>query len=156
GSAPGTVVPLLANLNPGGQFQGQWIRIESLDNPVPDYALQMTELEVYGSFVSTLTTLTITQNPTDIAAGLGATATLSVITKLVNGDPTKVTYQWQRNGTDIPGATAATYTTPPVTGADDKAKFRCVVGYPGLASQTSTEATLRVNLAYHAKAFTNS
>ena len=36
------------NLDPQGQFQGQWIRILSLDDPVPDYALPLTEVEVYG------------------------------------------------------------------------------------------------------------
>jgi hypothetical protein len=156
GSSGGTIVRLAATNDPTGNFEGQWIRIESLDDPVPDYALQMTELEVYGSFASSTTTLTITQDPSDVATGLGATTQLSVSTKIVNGDPTKVTYQWQRNGTNIPGATGAIYTTPPLTSADDKAKYQVVVSYPGLADQTSAVATLRINYAFHAKAYTSS
>jgi hypothetical protein len=48
GSAAGTVVTLTKDLNPTGDFKGQWVRIQSLEDPVQDYALQMTELEVIG------------------------------------------------------------------------------------------------------------
>jgi poly(3-hydroxybutyrate) depolymerase len=45
---------------------------------------------------------------------------------------TPISYQWQKgpllgNMADIPGATAATYTTPTTTLADNKTTFRCVV-----------------------------
>jgi hypothetical protein len=40
---------LTADLDQAGVFQGQWIRIESLDNPVPAYALQVNEVEVHGT-----------------------------------------------------------------------------------------------------------
>lgn len=40
-------------------------------------------------------------------------------------------YQWQRNGEDIPGATANWYTTPPVTPADQGATYRAVVAGNG-------------------------
>src|SRR5262249_4232311 len=49
GSGPGSKDVLTADFDPGGVFAGQWIRLESLDNPVPSYALQMTEVEVYGT-----------------------------------------------------------------------------------------------------------
>jgi hypothetical protein len=48
GSGPGIVVSLTADQDLGGVFAGQWIKIETLENPVQDYALQMTELEVIG------------------------------------------------------------------------------------------------------------
>lgn len=54
-----------------------------------------------------------------------------------------LTYQWQRNGTSISGAIAASYTTPPVTAADDGAKFQVVVSN-SLGSVTSNPATLTV------------
>ncbi len=38
-----------------------------------------------------------------------------------------LTYQWRRNGVRIPGATAAQYTLPSVTAADDGARFAVVV-----------------------------
>ena len=40
--------------------------------------------------------------------------TLSVTNGVWYGDPPLFTYQWQRNGVDIPGATANTYTTTAV------------------------------------------
>ncbi len=53
-------------------------------------------------------------------------------------------YQWQKNGVDIPGATANWYTTPATTLADNGATFRAVVSN-GSGSATSTAATLTVN-----------
>lgn len=35
-------------LDSSGTFQGQWLRIESLEDPVTPYALQIGEVEVYG------------------------------------------------------------------------------------------------------------
>ncbi|MCE4555050.1 PKD domain-containing protein [Roseateles cellulosilyticus] len=60
------------------------------------------------------------------------------------------TYQWQRNGIDIVGAVAASYTTNPAVLADHGARYRCVVrnnigGIAGVA--TSAEAVLRVPAA---------
>jgi beta-galactosidase len=58
--------------------------------------------------------------------------------------PTPMSYQWQKgtflsNMADIPGATAATYTTPPVTLADHLALFRCVVSNAAGATTSGTE-----------------
>jgi hypothetical protein len=36
-------------LNPVGVFKGQWIKITSLDEFVPDYAFQLGEVEAIGS-----------------------------------------------------------------------------------------------------------
>jgi hypothetical protein len=49
GSGPGVVVPVTADLNPDGIFKGQWIKIQSLDDPVADYSLQIAEVEAIGS-----------------------------------------------------------------------------------------------------------
>ncbi len=54
-----------------------------------------------------------------------------------------LTYQWQRNGTAISGATSDRYTTSPVTVADDGATFRVVVSNSA-GSATSHPATLSV------------
>jgi poly(3-hydroxybutyrate) depolymerase len=53
-------------------------------------------------------------------------------------------YQWQRNGVDIPGATANWYTTPATTVADSGLTFRAVVSNKS-GSVVSTTATLTVN-----------
>jgi poly(3-hydroxybutyrate) depolymerase len=53
-------------------------------------------------------------------------------------------YQWQKNGSDIPGATDLWYTTPPTTLADNGATFRAVVSN-NYGADTSYDAVLTVN-----------
>ena len=55
-----------------------------------------------------------------------------------------LSYQWQRNATNITGANSSTYTLPSAAKADDGAKFRCVVSN-SFGSDTSVDATLTVN-----------
>jgi len=55
-----------------------------------------------------------------------------------------LSYQWQKNGANIPGATSTTYTTPPTVPADFGSTFRCVVTNAG-GSVTSNSATLTVS-----------
>ena len=57
-----------------------------------------------------------------------------------------LSYQWQKNGVSIPGATANWYTVPAPTLADNGATFRAVVSN-GAGSATSSAATLTVNAA---------
>ncbi|MCX8517485.1 MAG: DUF1566 domain-containing protein, partial [Rhodoferax sp.] len=54
-----------------------------------------------------------------------------------------LTYQWKKNNTNIPGATASTYTTPVTTSADNGAVFSVVVSN-SVGSATSSSATLTV------------
>lgn len=54
GSIPAFTNPPPDVVNAGsgaGTFAGQWIRIESLQNPNPAYALQINEVQVYGASV---------------------------------------------------------------------------------------------------------
>src|SRR5439155_7971592 len=57
-----------------------------------------------------------------------------------------LSYQWQRGGVPISGATLASYTTPPTTSADDSAQFTVVVSNTA-GSVTSSVATLTVTPA---------
>jgi hypothetical protein len=81
----------------------------------------------------------ITQQPSGARAALGGTATFTV-----GAAGTDLAYQWRRNGVDIAGATAASYTTPPATVADDGARFSVVVSNTDLGSTVSTDAVLTV------------
>src|SRR5207244_11109223 len=73
----------------------------------------------------------------------GTTATFMVTAEAVNAPQSELSYQWQRDDVDIPGATGSSYTTPLLTLADQGAKFRVLIKLPG-ASATSSEATLQV------------
>ena len=52
-------------------------------------------------------------------------------------------YQWKKNGTDIPGATSSSYTTPATSMADSGTAYSVVVGN-GAGSVASNTATLTV------------
>lgn len=54
-----------------------------------------------------------------------------------------LTFQWRKNGQDIPGATGITYTTPPLTLDDDGSRYSVVVSN-SKGSATSGEARLTV------------
>jgi len=82
---------------------------------------------------------TVTTQPTDQNVALGQTASFSC---LASGAAT-LNFQWQRNQTNIPGATNSTYTTPATVLTDTGAKFRCVVSN-AFGTATSSEATLTV------------
>jgi hypothetical protein len=104
-----------------------------------------------GSVKSAMATLTvnaasvgptITAQPASQSVTLGQAAAFSVTAT----GTTPLTYQWQKNGGNISGATAASYTTPATVAGDSGAKFDVVVSNT-VGSQTSTMATLTVNAA---------
>jgi beta-galactosidase len=82
----------------------------------------------------------ITSQPTTVSVVTGSTATFSVTASGM----APLTYQWQKNGTDISGATGASYTTPGTTLSDNGAVFTVVVGNTE-GSVTSNIATLKVS-----------
>jgi glucose/arabinose dehydrogenase len=81
----------------------------------------------------------IGQQPADVTVAVGQPATFTVEAT----GATPLSYQWQRNGVNISGATSASYTLPAATLADDGAQFRCVVSNSA-GTATSNSATLRV------------
>ena len=81
----------------------------------------------------------ITTQPTDQSITTGQTATFSVVA----GGTAPLSYQWQKNGTAITGATSASYTTPAETTADNGATFAVVVSNSA-GSATSGSAKLNV------------
>jgi hypothetical protein len=81
----------------------------------------------------------ITTQPESLTVPAGGSALFAV---LAGGTP-PLSFQWQRNGIDIPGATAATYTLAQVSAADSGARFRVRVTNSA-GTVTSSEATLTV------------
>ncbi|GDY22131.1 hypothetical protein LBMAG56_34780 [Verrucomicrobiota bacterium] len=73
--------------------------------------------------VGTLAPPAITKDPTNLVVVAGQSATFSVTA--IGAAP--LGYQWQRNGSAIPGATGTSYTIFSTTLADHNAQFRCVV-----------------------------
>ena len=70
-----------------------------------------------------------------MTAAESTTITLGPITAQIVGAPEdKVTYQWQKNGVDIPGANAASYTTPPLVLAETGAEYSAKVLLSGLSA----------------------
>jgi hypothetical protein len=81
----------------------------------------------------------ITTQPSSTTRTVGETATFAVVA----AGATPLAYQWQKNGQNISGATAATYTTPPIALSDDGTTFMVSVSNT-LGSATSSAALLTV------------
>ena len=102
-----------------------------------------------GSVASNAATLTvsagtaapsITTQPTNQTVSAGQTATFTVAA----GGTAPLSYQWQKNGASIAGATSASYTTPATTTSDSGSTFKAVVTNTA-GTATSNSATLTVN-----------
>src|SRR5215472_6741082 len=111
-----------------------------------------------GSVTSNAATLTvnagavapsITTQPANQTVTVGQTASFTVVAT----GTAPLSYQWQKNGTAISGATAASYTTPATTSSDNGAQFVVVVSNSA-GSVTSNAATLTVNASAVAPSIT--
>jgi len=92
---------------------------------------------------------TITTQPLNKTVTAGQTASFAVVAT----GTAPLTYQWQKSGINIAGATAATYTTPVTTTSDNGASFAAVVSNTA-GSVTSAAATLTVNAVVVAPSIT--
>ena len=98
-----------------------------------------------GSTTGSSTTpnsVAITTQPASQTVAIGATATFTVVAT----GTAPLTYQWQKNGTAINGATATTYTTPATALADSGEQFSVTVSN-AVGNTPSNSATLTVNAA---------
>jgi hypothetical protein len=82
----------------------------------------------------------ITTQPVGQTVQVGETATFTVAAS----GAAPLTYQWQKNGAVISGATSASYTTPPATTADNNSQFQVVVSNSA-GSTTSNPAILTIS-----------
>jgi hypothetical protein len=84
----------------------------------------------------------ITSQPASQTITAGQTATFSVTAS----GTAPLSYQWQKNGAAISGATSSSYTTPSETTADNSAQFSVVVSNSA-GTAASNNAVLTVNAA---------
>jgi hypothetical protein len=91
----------------------------------------------------------ITTQPASQAVVAGKTASFAVVAT----GTAPMTYQWNKNGAAISGATTSTYTTPAETTADNNAQFTAVVSNSA-GSATSNAAVLTVTTPVVAPAIT--
>ena len=84
----------------------------------------------------------ITMQPTSQTVTAGQTASFNVAA----AGTAPLSYQWNKNGAMISGATLSSYTTPATTSSDNAAQFTLVVSNTA-GSVTSNAATLTVNAA---------
>ncbi len=103
--------------------------IQSGDAPIPG-----TYVIPYG-----LTSPVITQQPANATGVEGGSVTFSVKLQRTLG----VTYQWSRNGTNVPGANNATLTLAGLRLSDSNSVFRCFMAN-AYGSTNSATATLSV------------
>jgi hypothetical protein len=101
----------------------------AIEEPIPN-----NRLLVYG-----LEPPMISQQPQNVIATEGTVATFSVRLARYLG----ATFQWLRNGTNIPGAEASSYVLAPVGLADNGSRFRCFITN-NQGATNSSEALLTV------------
>jgi hypothetical protein len=151
------------------QYRGYQLAVDSVKNPATANSVQISEIELLDAAGANTTEKTfgdndaaiasqyiafyvnpdksfinITQHPTSVTVLENRTVTFSVTATGGSQFSSAPSYQWQRNGVDIAGATGASYTTALLRTADSGAKFRAVLSVPAL-TVTSEEATLTVN-----------
>jgi hypothetical protein len=83
---------------------------------------------------------TISAQPASQTVAVGQTASFAVAA----GGTAPLGYQWKKNGANITGAAAASYTTPATTSADNDSTFQVLVSN-SVGTMTSNAATLTVN-----------
>jgi hypothetical protein len=118
-------------------------------------AFTVTVTNAVGNATSNAATLTvntapvITTQPVNVTVTAGQTATFSVTAT----GTASLSYQWSKNGTVIPGATSAIYTTPATTLGDNGATFTVTVSN-SVGPVTSSAATLTVTVGASAPTIT--
>ena len=123
--------------SPGDLFEADWLRPGSND-------WELIEGDYVGNYrTDSNATITIRQQPANASIYDNQSATFTVSATGNSRITTNVNYQWQCNGVDIPGATSATYITPPVYDTNSGSLYRVLAFVPG-AAQFSSSALLTV------------
>ncbi|MBM3844755.1 MAG: hypothetical protein FJ405_00520 [Verrucomicrobia bacterium] len=137
------VAPRPLAINLATAVNAKIVRIERQSPNGGHIYLTGAELQAFRPYGATVNASVVT-NPSNQTAPESDTATFGPVAATVNGGPQdRLTYQWQKDGVDIPGATGVTYTTPRLKSSDNGAKYRCLFVLSGSATPSS-EATLTV------------
>lgn len=100
-----------------------------------------------GGTAATVAPPSIASQPASAAVLTDGSATFTV-----NATGEGLSYQWRRNGVDIAGATAATYTAPAASFSDSGAEYTVVVSNAG-GTVTSSPAQLTLTRSASQQAF---
>jgi len=131
----------------GGQNRGAASRVlNGMIDEVRMYNQALTPAQIQGDMNALIGTPTfppsITTQPVSQSVTVGQTASFSVAA----AGAAPLSYQWQKNGANIVGATSASYTTSATMTSDSGSTFRAVVSNTA-GTVTSAAATLTVNAA---------
>ena len=129
---------------PQGRATDLWVAPDSSCIRVATWGRGVWELSVP-------TAPAILAQPSSATAAVGHTATFSI--RASGSAP--LTYQWQKNGSAIGGATDATYTTPALSISDNGSTYNCTVTN-SVSSVSSSSATLTVQSLGGATSVSNS
>ena len=122
------------------------LRSITIGSGAANYPGVLDDVRIYGKVLTqaqiqalTADAPVITTPPASVTAAEGGSATFSVA---ATGSGT-LSYQWRRNGADIPGATGSTLTIPSISALRDTGAYTAVVS-SGMHAVTSAPATLSV------------
>jgi len=116
--------------------------IKEGDSPPPNRSDPLQGAFLGAWSAPSTTTVTLTNQPQDVAATIGKTASF---TAGASSSSSPIVYQWQKNEVDIFKANAPGYTTPALNQSDEGARFRCIAYIRGGASATSMVARVSVS-----------
>ena len=134
--APGASATLNVSFTPtiAGNDSGS-VTITSNDPVTPTTIIALSGTATTASVAPTITTQPANQT---VTAGQAASFTVAA------GGTAPLSYQWQKNGANIAGATSSSYTTPATVTGDSGSTFRVVVNNSA-GTVTSAAAALTVN-----------
>jgi hypothetical protein len=143
-AAPATIVDAGHPLWIGGRSdEVQWMNGEMSEIMIFNGALSSADLSNVDNYLGLkYFPFAITQQPQAVTSSNGFTATFTVA---ANQGSAHLSYQWQENGTNIPGAVSMTYTTPTLAPSDNGDTFDVVVTLPTGSTTNSSTVTLTVD-----------